>query len=123
MRPSPLATLATVIAVSLVLFAAPAEAACGVGTPFPQCDDVCPPGLVCANNGGTCGCVAPTAPCQDPLNPNGPPVCYGSCPNPSQVCATLAGGCACIPTLGEWAVIGLSMLMLAAVLWRQRGMT
>ena len=113
--------LIAVILTATLFTSTPAFAACGPGTLFPQCDDNgCPPGLVCGNNGGSCGCVLPVAPCQDPLNPQGPPVCYGSCPNPSQVCATLVGGCACIPTLSEWGVIAMATLMFATVIWRRR---
>jgi hypothetical protein len=113
-------SLITLILAATLLASTPAFAACGGSTPFPQCDDVCPLGLVCANSGGGCGCVAPTSPCQDPGNPDGPPVCYGSCPNQAQVCATLAGGCACIPTLSEWGVVVMSLLMFGSILWLRR---
>ena len=111
------------VSVALAVLVVPriAAAACGAGTPFPQCDDTCPPGQVCASLGGGCGCVAPTAACSDPGNPNGPPVCYGSCPPSQPICATLAGGCACIPTLSEWGVIAMTLVMLGAVLLQRRG--
>ena len=101
-----------------------ALAACGGSTAFPQCDDTCPPGLVCADSGGSCGCVAlPGVPCGDPANPGGPndaPACYGGCANPAKVCGTLAGGCACIPTLSEWGIMAMSLVMFGSVLWLRR---
>lgn len=99
---------------------AAALAVCGGTTPFPQCDDTCPLGLVCTNVAGSCGCQAPTSGCQAPGNPNGPPVCYGACPPSQPICATLVGGCACIPTLSEWGVVALGLLMFAGVMTRRR---
>jgi hypothetical protein len=96
-----------------------AAAVCGGSTPFPQCDDVCPVGQVCADVAGVCGCKPAAVPCTAPGNPDGPPVCYGACPPSQPICATLAGGCACIPTLSEWGVMALSVLMLAGVLTRR----
>jgi len=114
--------LAAALACALLLPAA-ALAACGAGTPFPQCDDTCPLGMVCMNVGGSCGCQVPTSSCQAPGNPNGPPVCYGACPPSQPICATLAGGCACIPTLSEWGVIAMTLVMLGAVVLRRRAAT
>lgn len=115
--------LLALFALAVLALPCSALAACGAATPFPQCDDTCPLGLVCANQGGACGCVAPTSACSDPGNPDGPPVCYGSCPPSQPICATLAGGCACIPTLSEWGVIAMTMVMLGAVVLRRRGTT
>ncbi len=112
--------LLALLAVASLTLPSSAGATCGGSTPFPQCDDVCPPGLVCRNDGGVCGCLPRAAPCTDPLNPNGAPVCYGSCPPSQPICATLAGGCACIPTLSEWGVIVMSGVMIAGILLRRR---
>ena len=111
--------IVSIVAVILVAPSA-ARAGCGIGTPFPLCDDTCPVGLVCADVGGSCGCVVPTDACQNPANPNGPPVCYGSCPAAKPICATFAGGCSCIPTLSEWGTIAMSVVMMGGVLWLRR---
>jgi len=117
--PIPFFLAAAALAWTLLLPTA-ALAARGAGTPFPACDDTCPLGMVCANVSGSCGCQLPTSSCQALTNPNGPPACYGACPPSQPICATLAGGCACIPTLSEWGVIALALLMLASVLTRGR---
>jgi cysteine-rich repeat protein len=70
---------------------------CGPGVIAPQCDGQCPAGQMCADSGGSCQCVPAGAPCSDPANPNGPPVCWGGCALASAVCATFAGGCMCLP--------------------------
>ena len=91
--------LATALALVLLGGAASAVQAqpCGPGVAAPQCDGQCPAGQMCADSGGTCGCMPAAAPCSDPANPNGPPVCWGGCGIASAVCATFAGGCMCVP--------------------------
>ena len=94
---------------------------CGLGTLRPQCDGACSEGQMCADNGVSCVCQPTTSACQDPGNPNGPPVCWGVCPPSRPICATLAGGCACeVPTLSEWGIIIMSLAMFGAVLHLRR---
>jgi cysteine-rich repeat protein len=69
---------------------------CGPGVFAPQCDGQCPTGQMCADSGGNCTCVPATSGCQNPTNPNGPPVCWGTCPSATMVCETFAGGCMCV---------------------------
>ena len=50
----------------------------------------------------------------------GPPLCLGECP-PLEICADLGGLCACVvPTLSEWDVIAMSLVMFCGVLYLRR---
>jgi hypothetical protein len=88
-------SLIQLILTVILLLPAPVFAACGGSTAIPQCDDVCPAGQACVESGGVCGCQPTALPCGALT---GAPTCSGSCPPSQPVCATLAGGCACIPT-------------------------
>jgi hypothetical protein len=113
----------SLIAMLLVALLAGAGVAapCGPGTLPPQCDGACPPDQMCANSGGSCVCQPAPFACQDPGNPSGPPLCWGECPPSAPICATLAGGCACVvPTLSEWGIIGMALVMFGGVLALRR---
>lgn len=111
-------------AVVLLLFPGPAAQAQGgpcspPGTP-PQCDGACPPGQACVEfplgfctcvetHGNACGLFA------------GPPQCWGECPPAFPVCVDNFGVCECtIPTLSEWGIIGMSLVMFGGVLFLRR---
>ena len=93
---------------------------CGPSTPFPQCDGLCPPGLVCADASGLCDCLPEGSflPCGDPGNPFGSPQCYGGCPPSMPICSATGGGnCICVvPTLSQWGILGMVLAMFCGVL-------
>ena len=91
----------------------------------PTCGGECPPGDMCVDlaypgppAGVACECVPAPAFCGDV---EGPPLCYGDCP-PPLACIDSGGGCVCdpVPTLSEWGIMGMSMLMLGGVLYLRR---
>ncbi len=86
----------------------------------PACNGGCPdPGDMCVPDGGTgCECL-PSAftPCGEYM---AAPECLGECP-PLQICEDVGDSvCACIPTLSQWGIIGMSFVMLGSVLWLRR---
>ena len=98
---------------------AQAQHACGT-TAAPQCDGYCPgTGMACVDTGGSCGCVpSGGVPCGVIA---GPPQCWGECPSSLPICVDNAGVCTCaIPTLSEWGIIGMSMVMFGSVLYLRR---
>jgi hypothetical protein len=113
--------LLAVLALALVV-ASPARAQISCGdpsAPAPLCDGACPPGLSCVDTGGLCGCV-PTG--GDPCGVvAGPPLCWGECP-PGESCIDAVGVCTCmmIPTLSEWGIIGMSLVMFGGVVYLRR---
>jgi len=86
---------------------------------LPMCDGICPPGDGCADIGGDmCGCVPDAPPCGLMA---GPPMCYGDCPPHIPVCIFNGLDCECvIPTLSEWGIIGMSLVMFGGVLFLRR---
>ena len=52
------------------------------------------------------------------------PQCYGTCP-PSEACFESSPGvCTCeIPTLSEWGIMGMALVMLGGVLYQRRRQT
>jgi len=84
----------------------------------PQCDGACPPGTDCEEQSGVCVCKPGPDPCGVDA---GPPLCYGECPPLNPICADVGGTCACIiPTLSEWGIIGMSLVMFGGVLVLRR---
>lgn len=85
----------------------------------PMCDGACPPGDACVDMGGICNCV-PVAgePCGLVA---GPPMCWGDCPPDKPVCVENGGICECaVPTLSEWGIIAMTLVMFAGVLHLRR---
>jgi hypothetical protein len=95
---------------------------CGLST-APTCDGECLPNEACIDQGGICKCVdVGGEPCGLTL---GPPMCWGACP-PGQACVEQPPGmcnCQIVPTLSEWGIIGMSLLMFGGVLVRRRRTT
>jgi len=93
-------------------------------TSMPQCDGLCPPGSFCMEDvfGDPANCICQTYPfvCGGQI---GAPQCWGDCPPEMPICADLGGICECvIPTLSEWGIIAMSLVMFggALVLRRRR---
>jgi len=99
--------------------AAQAQVPCGnPAAPAPQCDAYCPPGQACVDTGGDCSCVPTAGPCGVMA---GPPQCWGDCPPSMPVCVDNAGVCTCVvPTLSEWGIIGMSIVMFGSLLYLRR---
>ena len=90
---------------------------CNVAAP-PMCDGICPPGDSCQEQGGLCVCRPATNLCgfEAPA-----PLCWGDCPPATPVCVNVGGTCECvIPTLSEWGIIGMSLVMFGGVLILRR---
>ena len=85
----------------------------------PMCDGLCPPGAACTDMGAFCGCALSGDGCGDVI---GPPLCGGVCPPMAPLCVDdMGGGCTCaIPTLSEWGMIGMSLVMFGGVLYQRR---
>lgn len=99
---------------------AQAQHACGASISAPQCDGYCPGGgQACVDTGGSCGCVpSGSVPCGGIA---GSPQCWGECPSGMPICADNAGSCACVvPTLSEWGIIAMSLVMFGGVLFLRR---
>lgn len=126
-RPSIGSYLSVVVflAATLVVFGfqgeAQAQHACGT-TAAPQCDGYCPGTTqACVDTGGSCACVPTAGPCGTMA---GSPQCWGDCPTSTPVCVDAAGVCTCVvPTLSEWGVIGMSIVMFGGVLFLRRRQT
>ena len=87
----------------------------------PTCDGGCPPGQGCfqlALPGGPCGCSFSPGTCGDNT-----PFCNYDCGDPNLACVDSGGGaCVCqvIPTLSEWGIMGMALVMLGGVLYQRR---
>ncbi len=114
--------LLSLVACALLLMPVAANAQTCGSSSLPQCDGVCPLGLVCADAGGACDCLPAGGftPCEDPGNPFGSPLCYGDCPPSTPICALGGSGCVCVPTLSEWGIIGMAFVMLGGVLFLRK---
>ena len=88
------------------------------GTP-PMCDGGClSPGEACMPTGPFCECLQEPVPCGQAA---GPPLCLGVCPPEAPLCVDNHGFCECvIPTLSEWGIIGMSLVMFGGVLFLRR---
>ncbi len=91
----------------------------------PTCGGECPPGEMCVDvdypgppGGVLCECVPAPMACGDV---EGPPLCYGGCP-PGLACVDMGPMCVCdpVPTLSEWGIMGMSVLMFGGVIYLRR---
>jgi len=89
---------------------------------LPECDGQCPSGETCMSDlMGSCHCVGGSIrkPCGGWA---GPPECWGECPDSNlPICADVGGICGCVvPTLSEWGIIGMALVMFGGVLVLRR---
>jgi len=86
----------------------------------PMCDGECPPSQACVVVGQVCACVEVQG---EPCGLTAPwPQCWGACP-PLQACVDAGQGlcqCQVVPTLSEWGIIGMSLVMFGGVLVLRR---
>lgn len=99
---------------------AQAQQACGPSIAAPQCDGYCPgAGLACVDTGGSCECVPSGSVACGGIA--GFPQCWGECPSGTPICVANAGSCACVvPTLSEWGIVAMSLVMFGGVLFLRR---
>jgi len=115
------------LASCVILFAAvPVLGAGGPCSPAgspPQCDGECPPGEECVQdtlgNPANCICESSIATCGDGQFPA--PQCWGECPPATPICADVGGSCACVvPTLSQWGLMTMCLLMLGSVVYLRK---
>ncbi len=109
-----------VLAIALLMGAPAAHAqvvTCTDPGGFPVCNGLCPAGFACVNTGTACDCTKENLACEGA----GAPTCDGSCPD-SHACQPFSSGCQCVlvPTLSEWGIISMSLLMLGGVMFMRR---